>query len=233
MRIDVLTIFPDLIRDGVSYSIPNRAIRSGIVQVAAHDLRDFTDDVHRTVDDVPYGGGAGMVFKPEPIALALESINAGETKPHVVFLTPQGERLTQDVVTRLSVLPHIALLCGRYRGVDERIRELYVSEEISVGDYVLSGGELPALMLIDAVVRLLPGAVGDAESMLQDSFQEGLLDCPWYTRPQEFKGQSVPEVLLSGDHEKIAEWRRDAAVERTRKRRQDLLKDGVAGSERE
>lgn len=230
MRIDVLTIFPEMIREALLHSIPGRAIKAGLVEVTAHDLRDYTDDVHRTVDDTPYGGGAGMVFKPEPIARALKAIGAAGRPPeHVIFLTPEGNRLDQATANRLSMADHLVLLCGRYRGVDERVRELYVTEEISIGDYVLSGGELPALVLIDAVVRLIPGAVGDAESALEDSFQEGLLDCPWYTRPREFEGRSVPEALLSGDHRRIAAWRREAALKRTRERRPDLLSEEPDG----
>lgn len=223
MHIDFLTIFPDLIREAAAYGISGRAVRAGLVDFIAHDLRDFTDDVHRTVDDTAYGGGAGMVFRPEPIARALAAIQ-GEGRPleHVIFLTPDGKRLDQKTANRLSVAPNLVLLCGRYRGIDERIRKMYVSEEISIGDYVLSGGELPALVLMDAVVRLIPGALGDAESALEDSFQNGFLDCPWYTRPREFEGLRVPDVLLSGDHERIAGWRRDAAAQRTRKRRPDL-----------
>ena len=227
MRIDVLTIFPDLIRDVLSYSIPGRAIKAGLVDVQVHDLRDATNDVHRTVDDAPYGGGAGMVFKPEPIAQTLKAIGGGKPPEPVIFLTPEGRRLDQEMANRLSLEPRLVLLCGRYRGIDERIRERYVTDEISVGDYVLSGGELPALVLIDALVRLIPGAVGDAESTLGDSFQDGLLDCPWYTRPHTFEGLEVPEVLMGGNHREIAEWRREQAILRTRERRPDLLGSGT------
>jgi len=238
MHIDFLTIFPDLIRDAAAYGIAGRAVRAGLVDVIAHDLREFADDVHRTVDDTPCGGGAGMVFKPEPVARALAAIqDAGRPLENVIFLSPDGERLDQKTVNRLSIAPNLVLLCGRYRGIDERIRELYVTEEISVGDYVLSGGELPALVLMDAVVRLIPGAMGDAESALEDSFQNGLLDCPWYTRPREFEGLRVPDVLLSGDHQRIADWRRNTAVQRTRIRRPDLYESietgDTAGSENE
>ncbi len=222
MRIDVLTIFPDLIRDALGYSIPSRAIKAGLAEVEAHDLRDYTDDRHRTVDDTPYGGGAGMIFKPEPIARALQDIEP-EADSRVIFMTPEGQRLDQKLANRLSLSPHLILLCGHYRGIDDRIRARYVTDEISIGDYVLSGGELPALVLIDAVLRLLPGAIGDAESALEDSFQNGLLDCPWYTRPQEFEGLKVPEVLLSGDHREITAWRAEEARKRTQERRPDLL----------
>jgi tRNA (guanine37-N1)-methyltransferase len=224
MRIDVLTIFPDMIDQGLSFSIPSRAIKAGLLTVVAHDLRDHTDDVHRTVDDTPYGGGAGMVMKPEPVARAMAEINSdSEPVDAVIYLTPEGKRLDQATANRLSITDRLVLLCGRYRGIDERIRERYVTEELSIGDYVLSGGELPALVLIDTIVRLIPGAVGDAESALDDSFQNGLLDCPWYTRPRAFEGLTVPEVLLGGDHKKIAEWRRAQAEGRTRARRPDLI----------
>lgn len=226
MRIDVLTIFPDLIRHAISFSIPGRAIAAGLADVRVHDIRVFADDKHRTVDDTPYGGGAGMVFKPEPIARALASLSPDDgPAPEVIFLTPEGRRLDQAAANALSLEQHLVLLCGRYRGIDERIRQRYVTREISVGDYVLSGGELPALVLMDAVVRLIPGALGDAESALEDSFQEGLLDCPWYTRPQVFEGLEVPETLLSGDHARIARWRRQEALRRTRERRPDLLRN--------
>lgn len=220
MRIDVITIFPDLIRDVLNYSIPKRAIAAGLADVVAHDLRDYTDDKHKTVDDTPYGGGAGMIFKPEPIARALKALPEGG---RVVFLTPEGRPFTQSVANELSLTEHLVLLCGHYRGIDERIRDRYVDDEISIGDYVLSGGELPALVLIDALIRLQPGAIGDAESALEDSFQNGLLDCAWYTRPREFEGQHVPEDLLSGDHKKVAQWRKENALQRTRQRRSDLL----------
>ena len=222
MRFDVITIFPELIRDAMSHSIPGRAIEAGHVALHAHDLRDYTDDRHKTVDDTPYGGGAGMIFKPEPMARAIEDVKGQDTAP-VIYLTADGDRLDQSTANHLSLKSRLILLCGHYRGIDERIRTKYVTEEISVGDYVLSGGEFPALALMDAVTRLIPGVIGDAESALDDSFQNGLLDCPWYTRPREFEGMSVPGVLLNGDHEKIEAWRQDEAVKRTRQRRPDLL----------
>ena len=220
MRIDVITIFPDLIRDVLKYSIPRRAIDAGLIDILAHDLRDHADDKHKTIDDTPYGGGAGMIFKPEPIARAIEALPAGG---RVIFLTPEGRQFTQSVANELSLSAHLVLLCGHYRGIDERVRENYVDDEISIGDYVLSGGELPALILIDALIRLIPGTIGNAESALEDSFQNGLLDCAWYTRPREFEGLTVPEELLSGDHKKVAQWRRDNARQRTLERRPDLL----------
>ena len=221
MRIDVITIFPDLIRDVLKYSIPRRAIDAGLIDVLAHDLRDHADDKHKTIDDTPYGGGAGMIFKPQPIARAIEALPPGG---RVIFLTPQGRQFTQSVANELSLSDHLVLLCGHYRGIDERVRKNYVDDEISIGDYVLSGGELPALTLIDALIRLIPGAIGNAESALEDSFQNGLLDCAWYTRPREFEGLTVPEALLSGNHEKVAQWRRANARQRTLERRPDLLK---------
>lgn len=220
MRIDVITIFPDLIRDVLKYSIPRRAIDAGLIDILAHDLRDHADDKHKTIDDTPYGGGAGMIFKPEPIARAIEALPTGG---RVIFLTPQGRQFTQSVANELSLSDHLVLLCGHYRGIDERVRESYVDDEISIGDYVLSGGELPALILIDALIRLIPGTIGNAESALEDSFQNGLLDCAWYTRPREFEGLTVPEALLSGDHKKVAQWRRNNARQRTLERRPDLL----------
>ncbi|MDE2828868.1 MAG: tRNA (guanosine(37)-N1)-methyltransferase TrmD [Gemmatimonadota bacterium] len=220
MRIDVITIFPDLIRDVLKYSIPRRAIDAGLIDVLAHDLRDHANDKHKTIDDTPYGGGAGMIFKPEPIARAIEALPTGG---RVIFLTPQGRLFTQSVANELSLSDHLVLLCGHYRGIDERVRKNYVDDEISIGDYVLSGGELPALILIDALIRLIPGAIGNAESALEDSFQNSLLDCAWYTRPREFEGLTVPEALLSGDHKKVAQWRRDNARKRTLERRPDLL----------
>lgn len=220
MRIDVISIFPKQIQDALCYSIPKRAMEDGLVSVFAHDLRSYTTDKHQSVDDTPYGGGAGMIFKPEPLAKALCDVPQGG---RVIFLTPEGRRLNQSLVNELSIEEHLVMLCGHYRGIDERIRQKYVTDEISIGDYVLSGGELPALVLIDAVIRLLPGAIGDAESALEDSFQDGLLDCAWFTRPRSFEGVDVPDVLLSGDHQKVAAWRRENALERTRQRRPDLL----------
>ena len=220
MRIDVITIFPDLIRDVLQYSIPRRAVAAGLIDVLAHDLRDHADDKHKTIDDTPYGGGAGMIFKPEPIARAIEALPADG---RVIFLAPEGRQFTQSVANELSLSDHLVLLCGHYRGIDERVRANYIDDEISIGDYVLSGGELPALILIDALIRLIPGAIGNAESALEDSFQNGLLDCAWYTRPREFEGLTVPEALLSGDHKKVSQWRRDNARQRTLERRPDLL----------
>ena len=224
MIIDIITLFPNMFRGPFEESILRRAQERKLVTLRLHDLRSFAVDRHQQVDDYPYGGGAGMVLKPEPIARAIQSITAGKQIPaRVMFLTPQGERLTQQRVNALSLEPHLILLCGRYKGIDERVRQRYITDEISIGDYVLSGGELPAMVLVDALVRLLPGALGDAESALDDSFQNGLLDCPWYTRPAEFEGMQTPEILSSGHHERIRQWRWEEALKRTRARRPDLL----------
>ncbi len=196
--------------------------------IAVVDLHDYAADRHRTVDDYPYGGGGGMVLKPEPVFSAIDRLKEkaaakGGAIEEVIYMTPDGEPLTQDTANELSLRNHIVILAGHYKGVDERVREQLVTREVSIGDYVLSGGELPALVLIEALVRLIPGALGDAASALSDSFQDGLLGAPTYTRPAEFRGLRVPDVLLSGDHEKIAEWREKTRVERTTKRRPDLL----------
>ncbi len=224
MRIDIITGFPDFFRGPFDESIIKRARDNGLVDIGIHDLRDFTHDRHRTIDDYPYGGSAGMVLKPEPIAKAIKQIE-GENPdpPRVIYLTPQGEKLTQKKANDLSLLSNLILICGHYRGMDERIRIKYVTDEISIGDYVLTGGEVAAIVLVDAVIRLIPGAIGDFESALGDSFQEGILDCPWYTRPAEFEGLRVPEVLLSGNHGLIEEWRKKEAIKRTFEKRPDLI----------
>jgi tRNA (guanine37-N1)-methyltransferase len=227
MRFDVVTIFPGLIQQALSAGIVGRAIERGTLDVVVHDLRDFTTDRHRVVDDVPYGGGPGMVLKPEPLFRALDAIEAFDSaRPAVLLTSPQGTRLTQRVVQRLAAAPRLVLLCGRYEGVDERVRSR-VDEEISIGDYVLSGGELPALVVIDAVARLVPGVVGDEQSVTEDSFGRGLLDFPHYTRPAELAAGNttlkVPDVLLSGNHAEIRRWRKRQALERTIDRRPDLL----------
>ena len=225
MRIDVITIFPSMIEAALADGVVGRARTRGVLDIRIHDLRDHTDDRHRTVDDVPYGGGPGMVMKPEPLFRAVEAAMAGETAP-VVLMTPQGERFTHEVATRLSGLDRLVVICGRYEGVDERVADALVTDEISIGDYVLSGGELPALVLVDAVARLVPGVVGDAESVVTESFAGGLLDHPHYTRPAVFRGLTVPDVLLSGNHGEIERWRAQARVRRTEKRRPDLLGRG-------
>jgi tRNA (guanine37-N1)-methyltransferase len=221
MRIDVITIFPDMIRDAVRTSLLGRAIASGVVAVEAHDLRAFATDPHRTVDDAPFGGGPGMVMKPEPLFAAVGSL--GRDRGRVLAMSPAGRRLDQSFVRELAREPHLTLLCGRYEGFDERVIDGLPAEEVSIGDYVVSGGELPALVLIEAVTRLVPGVIGDEGSHEQDSFTDaGLLDHPHYTRPQEFRGMRVPDVLVSGDHAAVAAWRRRAAEDKTRRNRPDL-----------
>jgi tRNA (guanine37-N1)-methyltransferase len=228
---DVVTIFPAMIEQPLRSGIVGRAIDRGTIDVRVRDLREFTTDRHRVVDDVPYGGGPGMVLKAEPIFRALDAIDAERgARVSVVLTAPQGRRLTQQIAQRLSGEPHLALLCGRYEGVDDRVRER-VSEELSIGDYVLSGGELPALVILDAIARLVPGVVGDEQSVAQDSFSRGLLEFPQFTRPQEVGGLRVPEVLLSGNHAEIRRWRKREALVRTLERRPDLLGDAVLDDE--
>ncbi len=256
MKIDIVTIFPKMVTGPLAEGIVARAIAKGLIDVRVHDLRDFTTDRHRVVDDMPFGGGPGMVLKPEPLFAAVEAIQArraGETasrrspadaaqepgpgdlsavasakaeggRQAIVLTSPDGERLTHAVAERLSALDHLVILCGRYEGVDERVREHLATETISIGDYVVSGGELPALVIVDAVARLVPGVVGDEASVAGDTFaRDGLLDFPQYTRPGEFRGHGVPPVLLSGHHAEIEKWRRQQAIERTRRHRPDLL----------
>ena len=224
MKFDIVTIFPRMVEAGLAEGVVSRGIERGLLDVRVHDLREHTTDRHRTVDDVPYGGGPGMVMKPEPLFKAVEAIKRDRGEPGaVVLLSPQGRPFTQAEATRLSRLLHVVLLCGRYEGMDERVRELVATEELSIGDYVLSGGELAALVVVDAVSRLLPGVVGDAESVEADSFSRGLLDYPHYTRPAEFAGRVVPDVLLSGHHAEVRKWRKRAALQRTLHRRPDLL----------
>jgi tRNA (guanine37-N1)-methyltransferase len=224
MKIDIVTIFPKMVQASLAEGVVGRAIDRGLIDFHVHDLREHTTDRHRVVDDVPFGGGPGMVLKPEPLFRAVEHIRAERGTPAAVVLTsPDGRRLTHAEAERLSVLPHIVILCGRYEGVDERVRQHLATEEISIGDYVVSGGELPALVIVDAVARLVPGVVGDEESVRRDSFVRGLLDFPQYTRPADFRGLTVPPVLLSGHHAEIEKWRRQQALERTRRLRPDLL----------
>jgi tRNA (guanine37-N1)-methyltransferase len=223
MKIDVVTGFPRLLAGPLSESILKRAQDKGLVEIAVHDLRDYTMDRHRTIDDAPYGGGAGMVLKPEPLAACIEALQKERRADEVIYLSPDGEQFSQRMANELSLRERFILLCGHYKGIDERIRSLYVTREISIGDYVLTGGELPALIVIDALVRLLPGVLNDGESLLTDSFQNDLLGAPCYTRPVDFRGLRVPEVLLSGNHEEIARWRAAEQQERTMRRRKDLL----------
>lgn len=223
MRIDIITIFPGFFTGPFDVSIIKRSIEKSLVEIHIHDLRDFTRDKYRSVDDYPYGGGAGMVMMAEPIAACIEQLKSRRTYDEVIFLTPDGVLYDQAEANRISMAGNIILLCGHYKGVDERIREHFITREISIGNYVLSGGELAAAILVDSIVRLIPGVLGDETSALSDSFQDGLLSPPVYTRPANFRGWEVPEVLLSGHEMKIREWRHDQAVERTRKRRPGLL----------
>lgn len=223
MRIDILTIFPGIFESPLRESLLGKAIASGLLDVRVHDIRDYATDKHRRVDDEAYGGGPGMVMKPEPIFAAVEALGPGPKR--VILLSPAGRRLDQALARELAAEPWLVLICGRYEGVDERVVEGLPAEEVSIGDYVLSGGELPALVVLEAVSRLVPGVVGRAESLERESFgAEGLLDHPHYTRPAEFRGMRVPEVLLSGDHGEIERWRRQAALEKTRRNRPDLLR---------
>lgn len=223
MRIDVVTGFPRLLHSPLNESIIKRAQEKGLVEIVVHDLREYATDKHRTIDDTPYGGGAGMILKPEPVFACIEHLQSQRRYDEIIYMTADGERLTQKIANELSLASNLVLLCGHYKGIDERIREALVTREISIGDYVLTGGELPALVLIDAVVRLVPGVLGDGESLLTDSFQQGLLDAPYYTKPEVFRGMRVPEVLLSGNHKEIAAWRAEQQRKRTAQRRKDLL----------
>ena len=224
MKFDIVTIFPRMVEAGLAEGVISRGVERGLLDIKVHDLREYTVDRHRSVDDVPYGGGPGMVMKPEPLARAVEDIRARRGDPDtVVLLSPQGRRFTQGEAARMSALRHVALLCGRYEGMDERIRTLVATEELSIGDYVLSGGELPALVIVDAISRLVPGVVGDTRSVEEDSFSRGLLDYPHYTRPSEFSGAKVPDVLMSGHHEQVRRWRKKTAIQRTLERRPELL----------
>ena len=226
MRIDVLTLFPGMFHGPLTESILKRAREKGLLEVNAINIRNFTTDKHHIADDYPFGGGAGMVMKPEPIFRAMEDLLAKVGRPgKVVLLCPQGRPLTQTVVRQLAQEEHLVLICGHYEGIDERVREHLVTDEISLGDFILTGGELPAMVIIDAVSRLIPGVLGEAESAEDESFEQGLLEYPQYTRPRDFQGMRVPDVLLSGDHEKIRQWRRQQSLLRTLQRRADLLKE--------
>jgi tRNA (guanine37-N1)-methyltransferase len=231
LRCDIITIFPDFFRQTFDYGIIRKARAAGLVELEAHDLRRWTSDRHRIVDDRPFGGGEGMVLKPEPIFAAVRELTGAASREdyapqtRVILLSPQGRVFTQATAQNLSrTASHVILICGRYEGVDERVADALVTDEISIGDYVLSGGEPAAVVVIDALIRLLPGAVGNESSTTNESFSEGLLDCPQYTRPPEFSGLKVPEVLLNGNHADIARWRREAALRKTERNRPDLLK---------
>lgn len=222
MIFDILTLFPEMFRSPLEGSIIGKAREEGKITINLFNIRDYAEGKHRVTDDYPYGGGKGMIMKPEPIIRGIEAIQAGDSQARVVLMTPQGTPLRQEVVKRLARLAHLVLICGRYEGIDERVREV-VDEEISIGDYILTGGELAALVLVDAVARLIPGVLGNEGAGEDDSFSKGLLEYPQYTRPRKFAGREVPEVLLSGNHQTIERWRRKEALRRTWERRPDLI----------
>ncbi|MCE7061013.1 tRNA (guanosine(37)-N1)-methyltransferase TrmD [Dyadobacter sp. CY343] len=224
MRIDILTCVPNLLESFFAHSILKRAQQGGFVEVNVHDIRDYSTNKHRTIDDYAFGGGAGMVMQIEPIARCIQALQADRNYDEIIYLTPDGELLQQRAVNQLSLKGNLILLCGHYKGVDQRVRDLFVTKEISIGDYVLSGGELAAAVLADAIIRLLPGVLNDETSALTDSFQDNLLAPPVYTRPADYEGSKVPDILMSGHEAKIEEWRYEQAVKRTRERRPDLLK---------
>lgn len=225
MKIDVVTAFPPIVKPPLEESIIRRAMRAGVVDIRVHDLRDWAKGRHKTIDDTPYGGGAGMVFKVEPLSDCLKDLlSESDGNTRILLTSPRGKVFDQKQATKMSLDKHLILICGRYKGVDERVKALFPIEEISIGDFVLTGGELAALVIIDGVVRLLPGAISDIDSAWSDSFNEELLDCNYYTRPEEFEGHKVPQVLLSGDHKKISEYRMSERISITRKNRPDLYK---------
>jgi tRNA (guanine37-N1)-methyltransferase len=234
MKFDILTLFPGMFGGPFSESIIKRAIEDGLINIRLHDIRDYATDRHKTADDSPYGGGAGMVMKVEPLAACIEAVRMESRSARVILTTPGGRRLDQALASELAGEEALIIICGRYEGVDERVRELFVDDEISLGDFVMTGGELAAMVIVDAVSRLLPGVLGSAESALSDSFSDGLLEYPHYTRPAEFRGLGVPEVLLSGNHREIEKWRRRQALQRTLLTRPDLLAEAkLSKKERE
>ena len=223
IRIDILSAIPKLLVSPLNESILKIAQEKKLAEIVVHDLRTFTHDKHHTLDEPPYGGGAGMILKPEPIVECIESLQAQRTYDEIIYVSADGEPFTQKIANDLSLKSNVMILCGHYKGVDERVRQTVITREISIGDYVLTGGELAALVIADAVVRVIPGVIGDGESALTDSFQDGLLDSPHYTRPPEYRGMKVPEVLLSGNHKEIAAWRDEERKKRTEERREDLI----------
>jgi tRNA (guanine37-N1)-methyltransferase len=225
MRIDIISCVPELLESPLSHSIVGRAQEKGLLEIQIHSLRDFADKKYRQTDDYPYGGGAGMVMMVEPIARCIRSLKAERDYDEVIYLSPDGLTFNQALANRISMKENLILLAGHYKGVDQRVRDLFITMEISIGDYVLSGGELPALVLVDSVARLIPGVLGDESSALFDSFQDGLLDAPVFTRPADFEGHQVPEVLLSGHQANIEMWREEQAIEKTRRLRPDLLEE--------
>jgi tRNA (guanine37-N1)-methyltransferase len=225
MRFDIISVLPGLLESPFAHSILQRAQKKGIAEIVVHNLRDYASNKQKSVDDYPYGGGSGMVMSIEPFAKCIEALQAEREYDEVIFMSPDGVTLNQTIANELSGKGNVIILCGHYKGIDQRIRDIYVTRELSIGDYVLSGGELPAAVLVDAIVRLIPGVLNDETSALSDSFQGELLDAPVYTRPADWRGHQVPEVLLSGHEAKINEWRHEQALERTRSRRPDLLED--------
>jgi tRNA (guanine37-N1)-methyltransferase len=223
MRFDIITVLPGLLESPFAHSILQRAQIKGKAQIVVHNLRNFSTNKQKSIDDYPYGGGSGMVMQIEPFAACIEQLKSERDYDEIIFMSPDGETLNQAMANELSGKGNIMILCGHYKGIDQRIRDIYVTKEISVGDYVLSGGELPAAIVVDAVVRLIPGVLNDETSALSDSFQDGLLDAPVYSRPADWRGHKVPDILLSGDQTKIANWRHDEALKRTQERRPDLL----------
>jgi len=221
MRVDIITGLPKLLESPLQESILKRAQNKEIVEIVVHDLRTYTHDKHNTIDDTPFGGGAGMVLKPEPFFECVEALKAQRQYDEIIFLAADGEVFTQKIATQLSLKNNLILLCGHYKGVDQRVREVLATREISIGDYVLTGGELAAVVVVDAVVRLIPGVLNDGESALTDSFQDGMLGCPQYTRPSEYRGMTIPDVLLSGNHQEIDQWRTEQREQRTRRLRGD------------
>jgi len=222
MQYNVITLFPEMFGDPLNASIVKRAQEKGLIEIAVHNLRDHCTDKHRVTDDIPYGGGVGMVMKPEPLIKAIEALRTAKPEARTLLMTPQGKRFNQKDAERLTAFPALTLVCGRYEGVDERVRS-FVDEELSIGDYILTGGELASMVIIDAVTRLLPGVLGDADSLKEESFNQSLLEAPQYTRPRVFRNMEVPEVLLSGNHAEIERWRQQQALKRTEERRPDLL----------
>lgn len=235
MKIDILTLFPQFFEVPFGFGIFKRAIDNGLVDINLVNIRDYTHDKHHTADDYPYGGGAGMVLKPEPVFEAVEAIKSADgdwnREPRIVMLTPQGRLFSQEMASELSKETHLAFICGHYEGIDERVREYVVTDEVSIGDYVLTGGEIPAMVVIDTIIRLLPGVLGSENSPLDDSHASGLLEYPQYTRPADYRGWKVPEILLSGNHAEITRWRREQIIRRTLERRPELLEKANLGSE--
>ncbi|HET6528076.1 MAG TPA: tRNA (guanosine(37)-N1)-methyltransferase TrmD [Balneolaceae bacterium] len=225
MRIDIISAVPQLLESPLNHSIVGRARENELVEIRIHDLRDYSEDKHNKVDDYPYGGGAGMVMTPQPIFSCVKHLKNQREYDEIIFTAPDGVPFDQESANKLSINRNLMFLCGHYKGVDQRVRDTLITKEFSIGDYVLSGGELPALVMVDSIVRLLPGALGDAESALSDSFQDDLLEGPVYTRPAEFKGLKVPAVLRSGDHQKVKKWRFEQSLERTKQVRPDLFKN--------